>query len=248
MDTYGLVGYPLKHSFSMDFFNEKFQNENIAAEYLNFEIPSISLFQDIIAENATLRGLNVTIPYKEKVISFLDEISEEARKIGAVNVICVTRRHGAPFLKGYNTDVIGFMQSIEPLLESHHKKALILGTGGASEAVNYGLKELGLETKLVSRREQAGMLTYEQLSAELMAEYHVIVNCTPVGMFPHTEECPDIPYDQIGPDHLLYDLIYNPDETLFLKKGKANGAITKNGREMLILQAYAGWDLWTHEK
>ena len=208
MDTYGLVGYPLKHSFSMDFFNEKFQNENIAAEYLNFEIPSISLFQDIIAENATLRGLNVTIPYKEKVISFLDEISEEARKIGAVNVICVTRRHGAPFLKGYNTDVIGFMQSIEPLLESHHKKALILGTGGASKAVNYGL----------------------------------------VGMFPHTEECPDIPYDQIGPDHLLYDLIYNPDETLFLKKGKANGAITKNGLEMLILQAYAGWDLWTHEK
>lgn len=247
MDKYGLLGYPLKHSFSKDFFNQKFADENIDAIYVNFEIPSISLFQDIITENADLKGLNVTIPYKEKVISFLDEISEEARAIGAVNVIKVSHKRGMPYLIGYNSDVIGFSKSIEPLLESHHKKALILGTGGASKAVNYGLKKLGLETKLVSRREQENMLTYEQITPDILNEYNVIVNCTPVGMYPHTDECPNLPYEAIGPNHLLYDLIYNPDETMFLKKGHEQGAITKNGLEMLILQAYAGWEIWNKE-
>lgn len=247
MDKYGLLGYPLKHSFSKDFFNQKFADENIDAIYVNFEIPTISLFQDIITENADLKGLNVTIPYKEKVISFLDEISEEARAIGAVNVIKVGRRRGMPYLTGYNSDVIGFTQSIEPLLESYHKKALILGTGGASKAVKYGLQQLGIETMLVSRREQANMLTYKQLTPDLLNEYKVIVNCTPVGMYPHTDECPDLPYEAISPDHLLYDLIYNPDETLFLQKGREQGAITKNGLEMLILQAYAGWEIWNKE-
>lgn len=247
MDKYGLLGYPLKHSFSKDFFNQKFADENIDAIYVNFEIPTISLFQDIITENADLKGLNVTIPYKEKVISFLDEISEEARAIGAVNVIKVGRRRGMPYLTGYNSDVIGFTQSIEPLLESYHKKALILGTGGASKAVKYGLQQLGIETMLISRREQANMLTYKQLTPDLLNEYKVIVNCTPVGMYPHTDECPDLPYEAISPDHLLYDLIYNPDETLFLQKGREQGAITKNGLEMLILQAYAGWEIWNKE-
>lgn len=247
MDKYGLLGYPLKHSFSKDFFNQKFADENIDAIYVNFEIPTISLFQDIITENADLKGLNVTIPYKEKVISFLDEISEEARAIGAVNVIKVGRRRGMPYLTGYNSDVTGFTQSIEPLLESYHKKALILGTGGASKAVKYGLQQLGIETMLVSRREQANMLTYKQLTPDLLNEYKVIVNCTPVGMYPHTDECPDLPYEAISPDHLLYDLIYNPDETLFLQKGREQGAITKNGLEMLILQAYAGWEIWNKE-
>lgn len=247
MDKYGLVGYPLRHSFSRDFFNEKFKNENIDAEYLNFEIPSISSFPDIIAQTPGLRGLNVTIPYKEKVISHLDELSTEARAIGAVNVIKVSRRQGSLHLKGFNSDVIGFTRSLEPLIEPVHRKALILGTGGASKAVRYGLGQLGLEYLFVSRTPRTGMLSYEQLTPEIMEEYKVIVNCTPVGMYPHTDECPDIPYDLVGPKHLLYDLIYNPEETLFLKKGRERGATTKNGLEMLILQAYAGWDFWQSE-
>lgn len=246
MKKYGLVGYPLNHSFSKDFFNEKFSNEHIDAEYVNFEIPSITLFQDIITETPDLQGLNVTIPYKEKVISYLDEVSEEASKIGAVNVICVKRKNGVPYLIGHNSDVTGFTQSIEPLLETHHKKALILGTGGASKAVDFGLKKLGLETRFVSRRNVNGALTYKELTEDIIKEFTVIVNCTPVGMFPHTEECPDIPYQYLNENHLLYDLIYNPDETLFLKKGKAQGSVTKNGLEMLILQAYAGWNLWNN--
>ena len=244
MEKYGLVGYPLGHSFSKDFFNEKFKNEGIDAEYVNFEIPSVDRFPDIIAKNANLRGLNVTIPYKEKIISYMDELSEEARQIGAVNVVRLTERKGKLHLKGFNSDVIGFTRSIEPLLEPSHKKALILGTGGASKAVRYGLQKLGIECRWVSRDPQEGMLSYAQLTPRTLKEYTVIVNCTPVGMYPHTEECPNLPYEGIGSDHLLYDLIYNPEETLFLRKGKAQGAIVKNGLEMLLLQAYAGWDFW----
>lgn len=244
MKKYGLVGYPLNHSFSKDFFNEKFSNEHIDAEYVNFEIPSITLFQDIITETPDLQGLNVTIPYKEKVISYLDEVSEDARKIGAVNVISIKRKNGIPYLVGHNSDVTGFTQSIEPLLETHHKKALVLGTGGASKAVDFGLKKLGLKTRFVSRRDANGALTYKDLTEDIIKEFTVIVNCTPIGMFPHTEEYPDIPYEYLSENHLLYDLIYNPDETLFLKKGKAQGAVTKNGLEMLILQAYTGWEIW----
>ncbi|MCD8317378.1 MAG: shikimate dehydrogenase [Paraprevotella sp.] len=247
MEKYGLVGYPLGHSFSRDFFNEKFANEKIDAEFVNFEIPSIDSFPDILAENTNLRGLNVTIPYKEKIISYMDELNEDARRIGAVNVVRITNHKGKLYLKGFNSDIIGFTRSIEPLLTPTQRKALILGSGGASKAVYHGLQKLGLESTFVSRHPQKDMLSYDQLYPEIIAEYKVIVNCTPVGMFPHTNECPDLPYEFIGSDHLLYDLIYNPEETLFLKKGREQGTIIKNGLEMLLLQAYAGWDYWHSE-
>ncbi len=247
MDKYGLIGFPLGHSFSMSFFNEKFKSENIDAEYLNFEIPTIDAFPEVVSTNLNLRGLNVTIPYKEKVISYLDYISPEARAIGAVNVIKVEHKGKKNILKGYNSDVIGFTQSIEPLLERFHKKALILGTGGAAKAIAYGLKKLGLEVLYVSRYERPGTIQYVQVTPAVIEEYNVIVNCTPCGMFPHTEECPLLPYEAMNTKTLLYDLIYNPDQTLFMKKGAAYGATTKNGLEMLLLQAFASWDFWNQK-
>ena len=244
MDKYGLIGFPLGHSFSKSFFNEKFQNEGIDAEYINFEIKGIDELPEVLATNPELRGLNVTIPYKEKVLSFLDYISVEARAIGAVNVIRVDHKGDDVVLKGYNSDVIGFTKSIEPLLETFHRKALILGTGGASKAINYGLKSLGLETVLVSRFERPGTIQYKDITPDVVKEYNVIVNCTPSGMFPHYDECPDLPYEALDNHNLLYDLIYNPDETLFMKKGREQGAQTKNGLEMLLRQAFASWDFW----
>ena len=245
MQKYGLVGYPLKHSFSIGYFNEKFSSEKIEAEYINFEIPDINNFPEIIEANPNLHGLNVTISYKEKVIPYLDELDKQAAAIGAVNVIKIIRNKGGkPKLIGYNSDIIGFTQSIQPLLQSHHKKALILGTGGASKAVFHGLKNLGIEAKFVSRTARFGMLTYEELNAEIIKEYTVIVNCTPVGMYPKVDACPDIPYEAITSEHLLYDLLYNPNITLFMKKGEAKGAVTKNGLEMLLLQAFAAWEIW----
>lgn len=244
MDKYGLIGYPLGHSFSKSYFNEKFENEKIDAEYINFEIPSIDSLPEILASNPELKGLNVTIPYKEKVISFLDTISPEARAIGAVNVIKVGHKGNATYLKGFNSDVIGFTKSIEPLLERFHKKALILGTGGASKAINYGLKSLGLETVFVSRYERPGTIQYSQITPDVIQEYNVIVNCTPCGMYPHIDECPQLPYEAINSKNILYDLLYNPDETLFMKKGAQHGATVKNGLEMLLLQAFASWEFW----
>ena len=245
MQKYGLVGYPVKHSFSIGYFNEKFSSEKIEAEYINFEIPDINNFPEIIQANPNLHGLNVTIPYKEKVIPYLDELDKQTAAIGAVNVIKIIRNKGGkPKLIGYNSDIIGFTQSIQPLLQSHHKKALILGTGGASKAVFHGLKNLGIEAKFVSRTARFGMLTYEELNAEIIKEYTVIVNCTPVGMYPKVDACPDIPYEAITSEHLLYDLLYNPNITLFMKKGEAKGAVTKNGLEMLLLQAFAAWEIW----
>lgn len=248
MDKYGLIGFPLGHSFSKSFFNEKFQNEGIDAEYINFEIKGIDELPEVLATNPELRGLNVTIPYKEKVQSFLDYISVEARAIGAVNVIRVDHKGDDVVLKGYNSDVIGFTKSIEPLLETFHRKALILGTGGASKAINYGLKSLGLETVLVSRFERPGTIQYKDITPDVVKEYNVIVNCTPSGMFPHYDECPDLPYEALDNHNLLYDLIYNPDETLFMKKGRERGAQTKNGLEMLLLQAFASWDFWNGDE
>ncbi|MCD8555350.1 MAG: shikimate dehydrogenase [Bacteroides graminisolvens] len=245
MQKYGLVGYPLKHSFSIGYFNEKFSSEKIEAEYINFEIPDINNFPEIIEANPNLHGLNVTIPYKEKVIPYLDELDKQTAAIGAVNVIKIIRNKGGkPKLIGYNSDIIGFTQSIQPLLQSHHKKALILGTGGASKAVFHGLKNLGIEAKFVSRTARFGMLTYEELNAEIIKEYTIIVNCTPVGMYPKVDACPDIPYEAITSEHLLYDLLYNPNITLFMKKGEVKGAVTKNGLEMLLLQAFAAWEIW----
>lgn len=247
MDKYGLIGYPLGHSFSKSYFNEKFENEGINAEYINFEIPTLDSLPEILASNPELKGLNVTIPYKEKVISYLDSISPEARAIGAVNVICVDHKGNDTYLKGFNSDVIGFTKSIEPLLERFHKKALILGTGGASKAVNFGLKSLGLETVFVSRFERPGTIQYSQITPDIIQEYNVIVNCTPCGMYPHIDECPQLPYEAMTSKNILYDLLYNPDETLFMKKGAQHGATVKNGLEMLLLQAFASWEFW-HNK
>ena len=245
MKKFGLIGYPLGHSFSKNFFNEKFHSENIDAEYVNFEIPSIDEFPKIIAANPTLAGLNVTIPYKEKIISYLDEVDKDAAAIGAVNVIKFESNKGKQKLVGYNSDVMGFSRSIEPLLESYHTKALILGTGGASKAVDYGLRKLGLSTLFVSRSKHNDQtITYDELTPALMDEYKVIVNCTPVGMYPQADKCPSIPYECLTPKHLLYDLLYNPDTTLFMKKGSEQGAVVKNGLEMLLLQAFGAWDIW----
>lgn len=249
MTTYGLIGYPLGHSFSRQFFTEKFEKEGIDAQYLNFEIPSIEEFPKIIESHPTLRGLNVTIPYKQQVMQYLEEISPEAKAIGAVNVVKVNPKpstlNSKPNLTGYNSDVIGFVNSIRPLLKPHHKKALILGTGGASKAINYGLKEkLGLETLFVSRTARENMITYDDVTKDVLCDYEVIVNCSPVGMYPHVDECPALPYEAMSERHLLYDLVYNPLETLFMKRGAEQGATVKNGLEMLHLQAIASWEFW----
>lgn len=244
MKKYGLIGYPLGHSFSKEFFNQKFQSEHVSATYSNFEIPNVEELLHIVATQPQLNGLNVTIPYKEQVIPLLDELSEEAAAIGAVNVIKFVHQKDTLKLIGHNSDVMGFTNSIEPLLEEHHKKALILGTGGSSKAVQYGLKKLGLTCTFVSRTPKEGRLSYTELTPEIMQEYTVIVNCTPVGMYPHTEMCPPIPYDEITDKHLLYDLLYNPDVTLFMKKGAKRGAKVKNGLEMLLLQAFESWNIW----
>lgn len=247
MEQYGLIGYPLGHSFSIDYFNEKFQNENINAEYINFEIPNIENLIEVIASHPHLKGLNVTIPYKEQVIPYLDEISEQAKEVGAVNVIKIIRKGKKIYLKGYNSDVIGFTKSIEPLLEPFHQKALILGTGGAAKAINVGLHSLGIETKFVSRYPHKELFTYQDITPLVINDYHIIVNCTPMGMYPLADTCPPLPYDAMGIHHLLYDLIYNPDETLFMKKGTQHGATVKNGIEMLLLQAFASWDFWNEK-
>lgn len=245
MDKYGLIGYPLGHSFSISYHNQRFADEGINARYYNFEIASIDELEEVIDSNPELRGLNVTIPYKEKVLEFLDYISPEARAIGAVNVIKVEHEGKKKVvLKGYNSDVIGFTQSIEPMLEPYHKKALVLGTGGASKAVSYGLKSLGLETVYVSRYQRPGTITYDDVTPEAVKEYNVIVNCTPLGMYPKFDECPKLPYEAMDSHNILYDLIYNPDETLFMKRGAEYGAQTKNGLEMLLLQAFASWEFW----
>lgn len=247
MKTYGLIGFPLGHSFSARYFAEKFAREGIDAEYLNFEIESADRLTDIVNRHPDLCGLNVTIPHKQAVIGLLDELSDEARAIGAVNVIKIVRHDGEIRLKGFNADIIGFTRSIAPLLRTHHRKALVLGTGGASKAVIHGLQSLHIEPQYVSRKKAAGCLTYEDLTPALMAEYTVIVNCAPCGMYPKVDTCPAIPYDRLTPDHLLYDLVYNPEETLFMKRGKAYGATVKNGLEMLHLQAEASWQFWTQE-
>lgn len=245
MDKYGLVGHPLGHSFSRRFFTDKFNRECIDAEYVNFDIDNISLFRSILVDNPELKGLNVTIPYKELVMDYLDYLDDEARIIGAVNVIKVDQGTGK--LTGYNSDVIGFQKSIEPFIDKKKdKKALILGTGGSSKAVDRGLHNLGIEAVHVSRTEKKEAFTYQNLSVEIMSEYTVIVNSTPLGTYPNVDQAPDIPYELITNNHLLFDLVYNPEETKFLKLGKRKGARIKNGYEMLELQAIAGWEIWNN--
>jgi shikimate dehydrogenase len=248
MDKYGLIGFPLKHSLSKDYFNSKFASEGIDAEYINFEIASIAELKSIIANNPQLKGLNVTIPYKEQVIPYLDKLSDNARLIGAVNVIKIERKKKKVLLTGYNSDIIGFKQSIEPLLKPHHERALILGNGGAAKALFYGLQQLGIDSTYVSREKSSEqILLYSELTQEIMDAHTVVVNCTPVGMWPNVDESPAIPYQYLTSNHLMYDLLYNPNETLFMIKGEERGAVVKNGLEMLLLQAFVGWSFWTKE-
>lgn len=241
---FGLIGFPLSHSFSQNYFNQKFKSEGINARYLNFELPDIGDLMEVVAEYPNLCGLNVTIPYKEQVIPYLDSMDDNAKKIGAVNVIKFIHENGNLKFKGYNSDIIGFTGSIHPLLTPDHQKALVLGTGGAAKAVYQGLVNLGLETTYVSRKAGKGKLTYAELTPEIMESHTVIVNTTPLGMYPHVDECPDIPYELLTPRHLCYDVIYNPEVTLFMKKAAEHGAETKNGLEMLLLQAFAAWKIW----
>lgn len=245
MDKYGLIGYPLGHSFSRQFFMEKFAREGIHATYENYEIPQADMLLQVIREHPELRGLNCTIPYKQAIIPLLDELSDEAREIGAVNVIRIDRNHeGKVWLKGYNSDVIGFTESIKPLLSLTEHNALVLGTGGASRAICHGLTQLGIRWQYVSRREQPGMLTYDALTPDFIRAHDIIINCSPVGMFPHTDEAPQLPYEALDRRHLLFDLIYNPAETGFMRLGALQGATVKNGLEMLHLQAIASWQIW----
>ena len=238
MRHFGIIGFPLLHSFSAKYFNERFATEKIEAEYSLY--PMKELTNERMNELLdTLNGMNVTMPYKQAIIPYLEQLDETAEAVGAVNV--VHKR------VGYNTDCIGFMESIRPLLGENDHKALVLGTGGASKAVCYGLKKLGLSPTLVSRTPKEGMLGYDQLTKELMNEYTVIVNCTPLGMAPEENTYPAIPYEWISARHLLFDCVYNPEETLFLQKGKAQGARIKNGMEMLFGQAKAAWKIWNNE-
>ncbi len=236
MRHFGIIGYPLLHSFSARYFNEKFAAEKIDAEYSLYptEIEDLRLkIEDLFNR---LDGMNVTLPYKQAIIPFLDRLDETAEAIGAVNV--VHQRIG------YNTDCLGFMESIKPLLRPEDKQALVLGTGGASKAACYGLRKLGVVPTLVSRTPREGMLGYDDLNEEVMNRHTVIVNCTPLGMLPDVDSCPPIPYEHLSARHLLFDCVYNPEETLFLSKGKAQGARIKNGMEMLYGQAKAAWKIW----
>ncbi len=245
MKQYGLIGYPLTHSFSKKFFTEKFRDEGIGSSYDNFEISDISLFPGIIDNNPGLVGLNVTIPYKEQVIPYLDELDEAAKEIGAVNTIKIIRKGGAIFLKGFNSDTHGFESSLKPFLKDYHKKALILGTGGASKAIKYVLTKLGIEYISASIEElKENEIRYEDIDGEMINERLLIINATPLGTYPKVETFPPIPYEFIGGRHLLFDLVYNPAETKFLKFGREKGAATKNGHEMLINQALRSYEIW----
>jgi len=246
MKKLGLIGYPLGHSFSKKYYLEKFKNENIQGiDYDLYPISTIEEFPELYTADSAFYGVNVTIPYKQAVIPYLDELSPEAAAIGAVNCIQIIQTPGeAPYLIGSNTDVIGFMNSLAPLLTVDHKLALILGNGGATKAVCYALEKLGITYQIVSRSKSEKNITYEDLNTDLIQAHKLIINCSPVGTAPNIEHCPDIPYEGIGNTHLLYDLIYNPTETLFLKKGRERGAAIKNGLEMLILQAEENWKIW----
>lgn len=246
MDLYGLLGYPLGHSFSASFFNEKFRREGIDAEYRNFELPEIGELMELLAELTELRGLNVTIPYKQQILPYLTDLSPQARQIGAVNTVRLVHDSDGNLteLKGFNTDAPAFARTLAPLLPDEAVSALVLGTGGASKAVGAALSWLGIEHRFVSRTPAPGQLAYNQLSAEIMAANHLIVNTTPLGMHPKTDTCPPIPYELLTPAHICYDLVYNPEETLFLKNAAARGATIRNGLSMLHLQALLAWQIW----
>lgn len=243
---YGLIGRTLVHSFSRDYFNQKFDSEGIDARYLNFEIEDVGQLMEIFAEYPTLSGLNVTTPYKELVIPYMDDMDESAKAVGAVNVIKIIRGAKDDDIKlvGFNSDMMGFRQSIEPLLGEGMERAFVLGTGGASKAVAAALKSLNVDVDFVSRRKSAATTTYEELTKLMVSQHKIIVNATPVGTYPNVTECPDFPYKFLTPQHLCYDLIYNPDVTQFMKNSTEHGAVTKNGLEMLLLQAFLSYEFW----
>lgn len=241
MQILGLIGYPISHSFSKKYFQEKFLKEKIEnITYELFPLPNIEKFPDLLAQHKQWLGLNVTIPYKESIMAYLDELSEEAQKIGAVNTILFEKNKKI----GYNTDYEGFKKSLEQIDLPPNTKALVLGTGGASKAIQVALQHLHIPFLLVSHSSKPHSLPYEVLDAKIMKEHSLIINTTPLGMRPQTETFPPIPYDYITEAHFLYDLVYNPEETMFLKKGAEKNAKTKNGLEMLYLQAEAAWKIW----
>ncbi|QYS86123.1 shikimate dehydrogenase [Flavobacterium oreochromis] len=243
MKKLGLLGRNISYSFSKNYFKDKFQNESLTSffSYDNYDIQKIDEFKNIIINEPNLIGLNVTIPYKEEIIPLLDRLSETAKYIGAVNTIKINSKKE---LIGDNTDFYGFQESLIPLLCDHHKKALILGTGGASKSIAYALKNLGIEYLFVSRKQSLNTISYNELNASIITEYNIIINCTPLGTYPNIKDCPSIPYEFITSNHLVYDLIYNPEKTTFLIKAKEKGAIIKNGYEMLVLQAEKAWEIW----
>jgi shikimate dehydrogenase len=245
MRKYGIIGFPLSHSFSKRYFQNKFKAENIRdAEFDIFPIENISSITDIINNNPELNGFSVTIPHKESIIPYLNEIDETAHKIGAVNCVKVTHKNNKSILKGYNTDCIGFEETLKPLLKPFHKKALILGTGGASKAVAYTLNKLAIEFQFVSRFKTNKTITYDQVDANCINEHLLIVNTTPLGMFPNINNYPLLKYELLSDKHYLYDLIYNPAETKFLEFGKLKNATVTNGEKMLHLQAEEAWRIW----
>lgn len=241
--VYGLLGKDISYSFSRGYFSEKFKKLGLKNhKYINLDLPKIENFPNAIKEINDLKGINVTIPYKQDVFKYLDKIDKTARKIGAVNTIKFTKRGN---LKGYNTDFFGFENSLKPLLKNHHKRALILGTGGASKAIAYVLKKNNIKYKFVSRFPKGKKdISYNDISEKTLKKHQIIINCTPIGTSPNIEKSPNIPYQFITKNHLLYDLIYNPTETTFLSKGKEKGAIIKNGLQMLELQAEKSWEIW----
>jgi shikimate dehydrogenase len=246
MKKYGLIGFPLTHSFSKKYFAEKFEKEGIAdVSFHNFPLTSIDEFPQVLRSNPTLQGLNVTIPYKEQVLQYLDHLSEEVKETRAANCIKI----GKDGLVAYNTDIIGFRDSFVKKLKPGIKNALVLGSGGSSKAVQYVLDKLGIDFLVVSRTigNKPGFIGYNQLSKEMLNDFTVIINCTPLGMYPDESTFPDIPYSYLSPNHYLFDLVYNPAKTQFLKKGEEQGALTENGYEMLKLQAEASWKIWNEE-
>lgn len=247
MKTFGLIGYRLGYSFSKKFFTEKFEKEGLPEhEYVNFELDTINEFPGIFEKNPHLSGLNCTIPYKQQIMDYLDDIDPEAAEVGAVNTVKIIRGNGKIKLVGYNSDIYGFENSLKPMLSEKHKKALILGTGGASKAIKYILEKLGIDYVSASIEDKLfeKEIRYAAIDEKRIKEHLIIINATPLGTFPNVDHCPDIPYQFISSDHVLFDLVYNPEETLFMKNGKEKGAAVKNGLEMLHLQALRSWEIW----
>lgn len=245
MKKLGLIGYPVGHSYSKKFFGEKFDKEHITDwDYELYPIEKIERLKSFLKEHPELVGFNVTVPYKVAVMNYLDEIDPEALIIGSVNTVKMIEEGHHKKLKGYNTDVYGFEKSIKPLLPPGPCRALILGTGGSARAVKFVLRNLNIPYTSVSRHRHDTRIQYEDINESTIREHNIIINTTPVGMFPDVEAYPNIPYQYIGPNHLLFDLIYNPEETVFLKKGREQGAKTKNGLEMLLLQSDKCWEIW----